>query len=108
MVAVELGNLQGYVCAVTLTTIHYLETKTIGEKAARMAIGQLLKLYEVAPVTRIVISEALDSSLNDFEDAVLAQAALHVAAFGIVTRNSKGFENAPLAIYSPAALLASL
>lgn len=108
MAAVELGNVQGYVCATTLTTIHYLATKTIGEKAARTAIGQLLKLFEVAPVTRIVISEALDSNFADFEDAVLTQAALHVGALGIVTRNSKDFENATLAIYSPAALLASL
>jgi predicted nucleic acid-binding protein len=108
MSAVELGILQGYICATTLTTIHYIASKTIGEQAARQALSQLLKLFEVAPVTRVILSNALDSSFTDFEDAVLDQSALHVGALGIVTRNFKDFQGTMLAVYSPAALLASI
>ena len=98
---VEAGEIGGYLCATTITTIHYLATKSIGTKAAQQAIASLLSLFEVAPVTRAVLDDALKSGFGDFEDAVLYQAACHAGADGIVTRNQQDFSKITLALYSP-------
>ena len=38
----ETGEIEGYVGATTITTIHYLATKTIGAKKTKVAIRNLL------------------------------------------------------------------
>jgi len=74
---VELGEVEGLLCATTLTTIDYLLGQTLSRQDTRKAIRQLLNLFEVAAVNRIVLAAAADSSMLDFEDAVLAQSANH-------------------------------
>lgn len=102
---VETGKLSGYVCATTITTVHYLAGKIIGANPAKAEIRRLLTLFEIAPVNRPVLEAALASQLTDFEDAVVYQAALHVDAQGIVTRDPKGFANGTLPIYTPEEVL---
>lgn len=97
----EAGDISAYLCATTITTIHYLAAKTIGDGAALHAISSLLNLFEIAPVTRAVLSDALASGFTDFEDAVLYQAARHAGADAIVTRNRQDFKKASLVLYSP-------
>ena len=98
---VERGAMPGYLCATTVTTVHYLAHKTLGAEQARSKIRNLLRLFEVAPVNRAVLEGALASRLQDFEDAVLHEAALHVGAQGIVTRDPAGFKGARLPVYAP-------
>ena len=104
--AVERGDLQGYVCATSITTIFYLSRKAVGNPQARRYLDALLSLLEVAPVSRGLVEAALISGIADFEDAVVAAAAAQVSADFIVTRNLKDFKKSPVAALSPAALLA--
>ena len=98
---VECGDLVGYICAITVTTIHYLATKVIGSKQAMDELHKLLNLFEIAGVNRSVLEEAFKAGFADFEDAVLYEAARHVDAEAIVTRNVQDFKNARIKIYSP-------
>ena len=98
---VERGAMPGYLCATTVTSVHYLAHKALGSEQARANIRNLLRLFEVAPVNRAVLEGALASRLQDFEDAVLHEAALHVGAEGIVTRDPTGFKGARLPVYTP-------
>ena len=98
---IERGTVPGYLCATTVTTIHYLMEKTLGAEQARQKIHNLMKLFEVAPVNRAILEAALASRLADFEDAVMHEAALHVGATGIVTRDPAGFKGARLPVYAP-------
>ena len=98
---VERGAMPGYLCATTVTTVHYLAHKALGAEQARAKLRNLLRLFEVAPVNRTVLEGALASRLPDFEDAVLHEAALHVGAHGIVTRDPAGFKGARLPVYAP-------
>lgn len=98
---VERGILPGYICATTVTTVHYLAHKALGAEQARQKIRTLMRLFEVVPVNRTVLESALASRLADFEDAVLHEAALHVGAEGIVTRDPTGFKGARLPVYTP-------
>ncbi len=98
---VEGGEIAGFVCATTVTTVHYLARKAVGNRQARQEAQKLLDLLEVAPVDRAVLGGALASGFADFEDAVLHQAALNAGVGAIVTRNAGDFKRAKIHVYSP-------
>jgi predicted nucleic acid-binding protein len=97
---VEDGTMIGYLCATTITTVYYLATKTLGAPRAQEEIKKLLTLFEVAPVNRHVLESALAADFKDFEDAVIHEAACHVGADAIVTRNQKDFKKSRISVYS--------
>lgn len=97
---VEDGTITGYLCGSTITTVHYLASKAVGAAKAQEEIGKLLHLFEVAPVNRQVLEAALSAGFSDFEDAVIHEAACHVGAEAIVTRNAKDFKRSRIPVYS--------
>jgi len=97
---VEDGTIIGYLCGTTITTVFYLASKTVGTETAHVEIKKLLSLFEVAPVNRHVLESALAVDFNDFEDAVIHEAACHVGADAIVTRNQKDFKKSRISVYS--------
>jgi predicted nucleic acid-binding protein len=97
---VEEGNIIGYLCGTTITTVYYLAAKTLGAARAQEEIKKLLTLFEVAPVNRLVLESALAVDFNDFEDAVIHEAACHSGADVIVTRNQKDFKKSGISVYS--------
>ena len=99
------NDLEGLLGATTLTTIQYLAAKAVGAKQAERHLRTLLSLFEVAPVTRAVLTDALELGYPDYEDAVLHEAARHAGAAAIVTRDPKGFPKARLKVYAPDELL---
>lgn len=104
---VETGLLPACLCATTVTTIHYIAAKTVGDRAARAHVARLMSMLELAPVTRQVIEHALASPMTDFEDAVLAHAARLAGAQAVITRNERDFQHGPLRVYNPAQWLAA-
>jgi len=102
---VDTGEIEGYVCATTLTTIHYLATKTIGAKKAKAAVRSLLSFLKVASVDRPVLEGALEEKYKDFEDGVLAEAARQIEAKAIITRNVRHYRNSVVHAYSPLEML---
>ena len=106
--AVEMGKLQGMISATTVTTIFYLATKVLGKVLAKKSVSQLLQLFEVASVNRIVLEQAIEADFSDFEDAVLYQSGFQSGVVGIVTRDVKGYKKAKLPIYTPGELLKTL
>jgi len=98
---VERGEFKGYLGATTITTIHYLASKRLGAKKTEEVICNLLAIFEIAPVTDIVIKSALRMQFPDFEDAVLHEAARQVSAHVIVTRDGKGFRKGSIPAFRP-------
>jgi predicted nucleic acid-binding protein len=105
---VEQSRIEGLLCATTITTVDYLLTQAMPRPAARQALQKLLELFEIAPVNRAVLEEALKSKLTDFEDAVLDQAGRLAGAEVVVTRDQQDFRHADLKVLGPDELLASL
>lgn len=105
---VELAEIQGFVGATTVTTLHYLMAKALGAKAARVEIQKILTLFDVALVNRSVLARAVQSKVKDYEDAVLVEAALAAGVDAIVTRDVADFKKAGLTVYSPKELLGVL
>ena len=105
---VEHSRIEGLLCATTITTIDHLLSQAMPRPEARQALRKILELFEIAPVNRAVLEEAMRSKLADFEDAVLDQAGRLAGAEVIVTRNQSDFRLACLKILGPDELLASL
>lgn len=105
---VEYGDIEGYLCGTTVTTIHYLLAKNLDSQQAKDAVSRLLSLFEIATVSRSVLSSALSLNFGDYEDAVLHEAARLAHVDAIVTRNLADFSLAQLPVYDPPALLALL
>lgn len=105
---VESGQLTGYLCASTITTLHYLMAKSLGNQRALSEIRKLLSIFEIAPVNRPVLEGALETDFKDFEDGVIHESARLMDVEAIVTRNETDFEKAGLAVYSPEELARAL
>lgn len=103
---VHTGELEGFISAITLTTIFYLARKAVGNKRARSYIEDLLKIFQVALVNKAVLETAL--ALPIYEDAVQHASAELAGAEGIVTRNVPDFKQATLKVYTPVELRAVL
>lgn len=99
---VEDGTVTGYLCGTTITTVYYLASKALGAARAQEEIKKLLTLFEVAPVNRLVLESALVVDFNDFEDAVIHEAACHAGADAIVTRNQKDYRKSRISVYTSA------
>jgi predicted nucleic acid-binding protein len=105
---VESGRLTGHLGATTLTTIHYIARRNVGQEATEEMMRDLLQLFEVASVNRAVLENALALGFSDFEDAVLHEAGRLAGAQAIVTRDATGFLASTMRIYDPEVLVAAL
>jgi predicted nucleic acid-binding protein len=102
---VEASKIEGFLCATTVTTIDYLLGKALSATKSREILHKLLSIFEIAPVNRPVLEQALLSKVSDFEDAVLEQAAMLIHAHAITTRNVKDFKNSKIPVFDPSELL---
>lgn len=103
---VERGEIIGYLAANTVCMLAALAEETLPN--AKHPIHQLLGLFEIAPINRSVLDDAVLDGFAHFNDAVTYEAARHVEAQSIVTRNCKNFERAEMPIYLPQELEAVL
>jgi predicted nucleic acid-binding protein len=100
--AVEQGRAEGLLSAHAVTTIHYLNARAVGARAARETTEALLSVFGVAAVDERVIQSALGLRFKDFEDAVTAAAGRQAKCAAIVTRNSRDFKGSPVPVMAPA------
>jgi predicted nucleic acid-binding protein len=105
---VEKGEITGLLCATTITTIHYLIGRSSRKEKSVEIIKSLLKLFEIANVTRAVLEAALEVNDRDYEDSVLYKSAYHAGAGMIVTRDRNGFGKSDIPVMNPQELLALL
>ncbi len=105
---VERSEINGFLCATTVTTIHYLLSKHFDKNKAIISINSIMSLFEVASVNRLVIESALKSKFTDFEDSVLHESARHAGVKYIITRNIKDFKKTKIPAFTPTEFLSIL
>lgn len=98
---VELGEINGFLSANSIATIYYLTQKAFNRKKAVKEIELLTTIFDIAPVNKTVIVDALRLDFKDYEDAIIHESAGRVNADAIVTRNIKDFKKAKINVYSP-------
>lgn len=103
---IERGSASGHIAAHTVTTLHYLLARHIGQQKAAAALIDLTTLLHVEPVDQTTLQQALALGWRDFEDAVQAVVAMQCHADHLVTRNPRDFRQGAIPVLSPAEFLA--
>jgi predicted nucleic-acid-binding protein len=86
-------KIKGYISGHAVTNIFYILRRQVGNQVARDLVAELLEKIEVASVTDEVIRLAINSEINDFEDAVTSASAIIAQLEVIITRNTSDFTN---------------
>ena len=105
---IEESRIDAFICATTVTTVDYLLVMSLPKSDARSALRRLISLFEIATVNRPVIERALESKIQDFEDAVLDEAGQMAGADFVITRNTKDFTGSSLKVCDPDEFIALL
>ncbi len=104
---IENRNIVGYLCASTITTIHYLVSKSFDKSKAEKIIDNLLLIFEITDINKLVLIDAVKNNGVDFEDSVIYTSAKFCDIDIIITRDKKGFKNSPILTLQPQEFLAS-
>ena len=99
----------GCVSASAVTDIFYFLQKRYKEPGiARTLLKKLIRMLDILAVDHKTIETAIDSGMEDFEDAVQATAAKDFGIDIVVTRDKTGFTGSGLRVYSPDEFLKAL
>lgn len=102
---VEQGNIEGYLCPTTITTIGYLITKVKGADESKKLIKSLLNIFKLTELNKTIFETSCSHKIKDFEDAVLHESARFSNIEGIVTRNIKDYRHSSVKVYGPEELI---
>ena len=95
------GKVEGAITANTVTDIYYVLRKHLDNDSLKAALRGLMELLEVVDVTGDQCLAALDVSMKDYEDALLACCAKSWKADCIVSRNAKDFTYSSVKTMTP-------
>ncbi len=103
---IENRKVEGFVCATTMTTIHYLIGKQKDKASADALVLNLLKLFEVALVDKQILQDASLNNGVDYEDSIIYTSAKYTEVDMILTRDKRGFKNSEISIVNAKEFLA--
>lgn len=102
----ERGQLSGFVSVISFNNIYYIVSRFRDKKHAGRAIKLLRGTFSPVSLDEQILNQAIDSKMNDFEDAIQFFSAVHVSADFIITRNSKDFPKSSIPVLAPEEFLA--
>jgi predicted nucleic acid-binding protein len=104
------GKAHLFLSGSTVTDLYYLINKHVYRDAeqSKTVILKLLDFFSVVDVGYADCCFALGSGIDDYEDAVLAEATRRAGIDCIVTRDKADYRNAPMRILSPKEYLETL
>lgn len=105
LASAEIGRIEGWIAAHSITTLFYLYAKHQSVEQARVKLTELLSILAIAAVDQTVIEQALTLPYQDFEDAVQMMAAVRAGAQYLITRNVPNYRGGPIPALEPAELL---
>ena len=105
-ILIENGEIEGYLCATSVTTLHYLVGRQTNKIEADEVIEKLLTLFNVAPVTKQILHNACLNNGSDYEDSVIYTSAYFSSINIIVSRDKKGFKASKVSTLTPKEFLA--
>jgi len=101
------GGITGFVCAHEITTLYYFLNKAIKDKRKiKKAISGIMKRFTVIEIGKELLEKALDSAIDDFEDAVIEVSSNKNGAKYIITRNIRDFKKSIVYAITPEEFIA--
>ncbi len=105
-ILIEEQQIEGYLCATSITTLHYIIGRSHNKSEANDIIEKLLTLFEVSAVTKEVLESASRNNGSDYEDSVICTSAKYSDIDIIITRDNKGFKQSTVSTLTPQEFLA--
>jgi predicted nucleic acid-binding protein len=100
------GTVVGFSCAHEITTLNYFLSKSNKDRTkVRKTISGIMKRFKVIATDEEILTEALHSDIDDFEDAVIEISSKENDAEYILTRNIKDFKKSIVKAITPEELL---
>ena len=107
---VELCNenkIQGYLCAHEITTLAYFLMKNYNNNwKVKQTLNELLDIFNIIPITEIILRKSINSAIKDFEDAVIEISSYENKIDFIITRNLSDFKDSRVKSISSTEFLA--
>jgi len=98
---VENGLIDGFISASSITTMHYLVEKSLSKKEADKYIDILLQIFNISPIDKQVLKDAVLNNGNDFEDSIIYTSAYYSKIDYIITRDKTGFAKSKVKTIEP-------
>ena len=83
------NRVEGYLNTSSVTDIYYILRKTLGDAVSKNEIRKILCILQAIEVTKFDCQIALDSSVTDFEDALIVVCADRMNLDYIITRDEE-------------------
>src|SRR5436190_1869699 len=103
----ESGRAEAHISALSVANCWYVVKRQRGMKGAEKAVRLLKDVFRLVDLAGRTLTQALDSGLTDFEDAIQYVSALHCNSPSLVTRNASHFPKGRVAILSPREFLST-
>jgi len=105
----ELGTIQGYTTPLLISNLYYLIRKAHTHENTISIVKKLSQILTIIPVSKNSVSQAIESTFKDFEDALQYFACMEPGNIQfIITRNKKDYKSSALAVMTPTEFLAHL
>jgi predicted nucleic acid-binding protein len=99
-------RIDGYMCAHEITTLSYFLNKTVKDKIkVKKTLEGIIKRFKVIEINGELLFKALNSEIDDFEDAVVEVSSREKKVDYIITRNIKDFKKSSVKTITPEELL---
>ena len=99
------GKLSIYISSLSFSNLNYLLTRQYDARESRRILNSFKVLVKVLSVDDKIIELALSSKFADFEDAIQYFAAIEQGIKILLTRNTKDYSLAKIAVLTPEAYL---
>jgi predicted nucleic acid-binding protein len=101
------NTVKGHMCSHEITTLSYfLEKEHYSQRKFKKTLLNILDNFTIIPAIETVFRKALDSEINDFEDAVIDESAQKEKLECIITRNLDDFKKSKVPAYTAGEFLA--
>jgi len=101
----EMKKIELYTTPLIMANTFYILRKQLGNDEAKKALRKLRILINIIDSAESIIDKALNSTFNDFEDAIQYYTALENGIKIILTRNLRDYKNADIIIQTPESFL---
>ena len=92
------GEVSGFTSPIVFANIHYILRKAKSKQFALQSLRKLKSFISILPIDEKIIALALDSTFNDFEDAIQYHTAKSYEINFIITRNKKHYKQSKISV----------
>ena len=95
-------KIKGYICAHEVTTLSYFLFKERKDNhKVKSIINRILDIFSTISITETILRKALDSRIEDYEDAVIESSCLKNEIDYIVSMNLRDFKYSRIKAITP-------